>query len=240
MALGTVCALIGGAAARPELVRETREALVAQLPRPEHVLEFGAADRAPGLDASLATGADWIWMVDGVTVPRTDALEAFSTALGALDGLPAPLLLAGKVVDEAGALHPDALPRHELFEKQITVDACERGVVHLRAAPAGSLLIRKEAFERFGRPRTDLPASWAAFEFTARVLQSWDDTGYLIPSSVAVRRVAPRPPGRHGGAVRTRARLLAGPAWTTTEKLWEGFLVVESAVKGVRGPARPA
>ncbi len=238
MALGTVCALVSGAPSRSDLLRATQEALAAQARHPQHVLE--AANRSAGLEASLATGADWIWLLDGVTVPEPGALNAFENGLERLAGLPEPLVLAGKVLGANGEMHPDALPRHELFEKQLTVEACARGLVHLRAAASGSVLVRRAAFERFAPPRGDLPPRWAIFDFTARVLQSWEDSGYLVPESVAVRKLAPRPNGRAGGTLRTRARLLAGDAWTTTERLWEGYLVAEGTVKGVRGLARQA
>lgn len=237
--LGGVCALVGTRSSRPEHVRATRDALAITVPSPDHVLTPAPDDGAGGLAAALATRADWVWLFDGVTVPAPGACAAFEVALERLAGLPAPLVLASKVLDGRGALHPDAAPRHEIFEKQLTVDACERGLVHLRAAPSGSLLVHRDAFERFGPLRTDLPASWVAFDFTARVLRSWDDTGYLVPTSIAVRMMAPRP-RRRSGALRTRARLLAGPTWTTTERLWEGFLIAEGAVKAARGQVRRA
>ncbi len=236
MNLGAVVALVGAAPEHADLLEETREALAGQTVPPIAVV-VQAPNAAPARSA-LAERPEWLWLLDGVTVPQIDALEAFGAALKTLEGLPEPLLLAGKVVDATGAMHPDALPRHEIFEKQYTVDAIERGLVQLRAAPSGSLLVRREAFDRFGQLRADLPPSWAVFEFTARALQSWGDTGYLVPSSVAVRGLLPRPPGRRGGGLRTRARLLAGPAWTPTERLWEGFLVAEAAVRAVRGPVR--
>lgn len=238
--LGVVCALVGTRSSRPEHVRATRDALAIAVPSPDHVLTPAPDDGAGGLAAALATRADWVWLFDGVTVPAPGASAAFEVALERLVGLPAPLVLASKILDGRGALHPDAAPRHEIFEKDLTVGAVERGLVQLRAVPSGSLLIRREAFERFGSPRTDLSPSWAAFEFTARVLQAHEDTGYLVPSSLAVRMVPPRPPGRRGGAVRARARLLPGPAWNATERLWEGFLVAEGAVRGVRESARRA
>lgn len=237
---GVVCALVDTRSSRPEHVRATRDALTISVPSPDHVLVPAPDEGAGGLSAALATGAAWVWLFDGVTVPAPGAFAAFETAAERLAGLPAPLVLASKILDGGGALHPDATPRHEIFEKDLTVGAVERGLVQLRAAPSGSLLIRREAFQRFGSPRTDLSPSWAAFEFTARVLQAHEDTGYLVPSSLAVRMVPPRPPGRRGGAVRARARLLPGPAWNATERLWEGFLIAEGAVRGVRESARRA
>ena len=238
MKLGAVVALVATAPEHADLVEETREALAGQTVAPIAVV-VQPPSTAPARSAP-AEQPEWLWLLDGVTVPRADALEAFGAALETLAGLPAPLLLASKVIDAAGAMHPDALPRHEIFEKQYTVDAIERGLVQLRAVPAGSLLIRRGTFERFGELRADLPPSWAVFEFTARALRSWEDTGYLVPSSVAVRKLPPHPAGRRGEGLRTRARLLAGPAWTPTERLWEGFLVAEAAVRAARGPARRA
>jgi len=232
--------LVRAPAGLPDLLQATREALAVQHLAPDRILEQAPGDGGAALAAALAPGPTWVWLLDGVTVPAPGALAAFATARERLEGLPDPLVLAGRVLDVGGGLHPDAAPRHEIFEKQLTVDAIERGLVQLRAAPSGSLLVRGEAFERFGAPRTDLPPSWAVFAFTARVLQSWEDTGYLVPSSLAVRGLPPRPAGRRGGALRTRARLLAGPAWTPTERLWEGFLVAEDAVRAARGPARRA
>lgn len=240
MKLEAVCALIGASAKRPDLVQATRDALTAQRSPPDHVLEQAPDDAGAGVAEALQTSATWIWLLDGVTVPEPGALSALGRGLDRLAGLPEPLVLAGRVLDAKGALHPDAAPRHEIFEKQITVDACERRLVHLRAAPSGSLLVHRAAFARFAAPRTDLPASWAAFEFTARVLRSVGDPGYLVPASVAIRAVSALPSGRGGGVLRARARLLAGPAWTPRERLWEGFLVAEGALRAVRGPARRA
>lgn len=239
MSLGAVCALSGVPSGRGDLVEETRAALASQADPPVSVAAR-PGDAGVGVRAALETGADWLWLLDGVTVPEPGALAAFAAALECLTGLPEPLVLASKVLDTAGALHPDAVPRHEIFEREYTVAAAERGLVQLRAAPSGSLLVRREAFERFGALRTDLSPSWQAFEFTARVLRSREDTGYLVPSSVAVRGVPPRSAGRRGGAIRARVALLAGPVWKPRERMWEGFLVAEGALRDVRARARRA
>ena len=238
VSLGAVGAVVGVTPGRSDLAEETRVALEAQSEAPASIV---VGPVASGIDQALAAGAEWVWLLDGLTVPQPDALAALAAGLDALADLPAPLLLASRVLDEGGALHPDAVPRHEIFEKQRTVDAIERGLVQLRAAPSGSVLHHRTAFERFGALPTDVAPDWAVFAFTARVLQSWEDTGFLVPASVAVRRVPPRAQGRRGGDLRARAGLLAGgSAWTTTERLWEGFLVAEEAVRAARGPARRA
>lgn len=236
MSLGVVRALVV-AGPRPTLTAAVSEAVGVQT-RP---VASVAVEPAEGVNraapAAFVDGADWLWLVDGATVPRTDALEAFEAVHDAVAELPEPLLLAGRVLDENGALHPDAAPRHEIFEKDLTVAAIERGLVQVRAVPAGSVLLRRAAFERFGPLRADLPPRWAVFDFTARALREHPDTGYLAPESIAVRRL---PPHDAGGALRTRARLLTGPTWTTTERLWEGFLVAEGVLRAARGRGRRA
>lgn len=219
---GTVCALVDATVALREDV--------------DHVVRHAAGDMAAGIAAALATDAEWTWLLSGPIAPQDGALEAFRAALVALDDLPAPLVLAGRVLDAHGALHLDAAPRHEIFEKQLSVEAAARGLVQLRAAPAGSLLIRRAAFERFTWPRADLPPRWAVFDFTARVLRAREDTGYLVPASTALRDAPPRGGGR-GRGLRSRARVATGPAWNGTERLWEGFLVGQELLRGAPGRA---
>lgn len=238
--LGVVCALVGAPPGCSNLVGETRAALAGQTDPPASVTVHPPGDAGAAVEVALETGVDWLWLLDGVTVPESGALTAFAVALDGLTGLPEPLVLASKVLDTTGALHPDAIPRHEIFEREYTVAAAERGLVQLRAAPSGSLLVRREAFERFGALRTDLSLSWQAFEFTARVLRSQEDTGYLVPSSVAVRGVRPRSSGRRGGTIRARAGLLGDPVWKPRERMWEGFLVAEGALKDARERVRRA
>jgi len=240
VSLGAVYALVGELPHRPDLVDETRAALAGQTDPLTSVAVHPLGDTAARVRAALKAGADWLWLLDGVTVPEPGALTAFAAALDSLTGLAEPLVLTSKVLATTGTLHPDAIPRHEIFEREYTVAAAERGLVQLRAAPSGSLLVRREAFERFGALRTDLSLSWQAFEFTARVLRSREDTGYLVPASVAVRAVPPRSAGRRGGAIRARAGLLAGPVWKPRERMWEGFLVAEGALKDARERARRA
>lgn len=208
---------------RPDLAAATRAALAEQVPVPAEAADLAAAQ---------ASESGWIWLLDGVTVPEPGALAALADAARSLDGLSQPVVLASRVLDEDRAMHPDALPRHELFEKRLSVDAAARGLVQLRAVPAGSVLVSAAVLERFDPPRADLPPRWSVLEFTLRVLRSWEDTGFLVPESVAVRRLAPRPTGRAGGALRSRARLLGSPGWTTPERLLELYTLAGSTASG--------
>lgn len=262
MKLADVCAVIYGASPDPafaELVRAVSE----QSPVPAAILVpaarleiagavagpmtpvaafapegdegwFAAAVRAARSTAD-ETGlppARWTWLLDGWTLPGPGALRHLLAAAGELSQ-PAPLLMVSKVLDPDGRLHPDATPRHEIFEKAHSVDAAQRHLVQLRTAAHGSALIDTVAVERFGPPRSDLPVGLDMHEWSARILRRWQDTGYLVPASVAVRRVAPA--AHRWRYWLGRARVLGSGGWSATEKLWETFLLGEAAAGALRG-----
>ncbi len=209
---------------RPELGEAVAEAVRAQSPGMIVLVE----DPAGGVGAD-ATAAEWTWVLDGLTVPRPGALDALLEAPARWGDRPAPLVLASKILDTDGALHPDALPNHEVFEKELSVAACGLRMTHVRAVRPGSMLVAARAVARFGGPRPGEDE----FAWTARMLRSGNDPGLLVPASVAVRRV-----GRGRQERRRRLRMLAGGAWSPTEKLWEAFQLGGDVVTGVKGRAR--
>lgn len=205
-----------------------RVVLAGGLPRDQtaEVRPFAPGQRESALGAALRAGGSagcrWLWLLDGGAVPRADALEALLAASTAVP-VPAPLLLASKVVDPQGRLHPDSTPRHEVFEKEHSIDAVERRLVQLRTAAPGSVLVDAEVAGRFGSPRQDLPPALEMHEWSARVLRRWTDTGYLVPASLAVKSAPPREATARDWLA--RVRILASRGWSPTEKLWETFLV---------------
>ena len=186
---------------------------------------------AGALPEALATGADWIWVLDGYAVPQPGALDALLAATEPPADLPAPALLSSRVSLPDGSLHPDVLPWPEIFEKEITTAAVGHRLVSLRAARPGSLLVRADAVRDHALPRADFVSHGEVLEWTARLLR--DERGYLVPTSVAVRsdREAPNP----RRALRNRARMLRGDTWGTEEKLWFGFLLAQDAVRAAAG-----
>jgi hypothetical protein len=185
---------------------------------------------AAGVRAARARGCRWLWLLDGWAVPEPGALEALLAASEAA-AAPTPLLLASKVVDRQGRLHSDATPRHEILEKAHSVDAVERRLVQLRAAAHGSVLVSGAEIDRFGPPRSDLPPGLDMHEWSARMLRSWQDTGYLVPASVAVRDAPPLASScRHSLG---RVRVLASSAWSPRERLWEAFLLGRDAARAL-------
>ncbi len=199
-----------------------------------HVAVPAQAGPAGALHAALSRVADagWVWVLDGRAVPGPDALEALLAARE-LPDLPAPAVLAGKVVLPDGTLHPDVLPWPEIFEKEVSTAACAHRLVSLRAARGGSVLVRADAIARYGPPRAQFVSHGETLEWTARILRH--ETGYLVPASVAVREDRDPPAVRRDLA--NRARMLGGGAWRREEKLWFGFLLAQDAVRAAAGRA---
>lgn len=149
----------------------TREALAA-MPEVRHVrLERNAGSAggfAAGVEAALATGADWLWLMDDDAEPHPDALELLLSSAPAHD--PSVAALCSAVLAPSGE-----------------IDVLHRGFVGrlLRALPAdryrpGStprvgfssytgLLVRAAAARAAGPPRADMFTWGDDVEFSIRL-----------------------------------------------------------------------
>ncbi len=237
---------------RRAILRECLAALAEQTRAPERVLVVDNAgtdgtaqmvrDEYPGIDLlvlpdnqgtaggfhegirdGLAVGADWCWTMDDDTLPYPDALAELLRAAADHDPLPAPLLLASEVVWTDGSLHPMNQPFFPKGEVALTVQGCERGLVPLRATSVVSLLVAREAVERFGPPLKSMFIWGDDIEWTARILRH--APGYLVPESVVHHKTA----SAYSAASSTGARfyyhvrnlihMIRGDAWAGSEKL---------------------
>jgi hypothetical protein len=230
----TVCAMIYDEH-RWVAVSELSAAVAGQSRKPDRVicLSAGESGLAAGVRRGLATGCDWLWLLDGGAVPELGALDAL-LAVATAAKPPGPVLLASKVVDSEGGLHPDSLPRHEIFEKERTVNAAAHHLVHLRWAAHGSVLAAADAVGRFAPPRSRLAPGQDMREWSARILRDWGNPGYLVPASLAVRPSGQsRTPAARGDWA-ARVRVLGSAAWSPTERLWEAFLLGREIGTGFR------
>lgn len=209
------------------------------------MLEPGAAGRAGDFAAALSPEhrgeVEWWWLLDGAAIPAPDALQKLVAPLDDLGPLPAPILLASTVVGRDGQLDPARAPWPRLLQKEVSLDACQRHLVSVRAARHGSLLVHRRAIERHGPPRADYVDDGEDLEWTARMLRG-DESGFLVPASRAVLRSEPGArevaEARHRRDVRNRVNMLRGEAWDGEEKLWFGFLLAQDIIRGVgQGPA---
>jgi len=216
-----------------------------RLPDSVQVLEPGGRGRASVFAEALGhrdAHHEWFWLLDGAAIPATDALERLLAPLQELGPLPPPVLLASKVVDATGVLDPGRAPWPRLLQKEVSLDACERHLVSVRAARHGSLLMHRRALERHGPPRADYVDDGEDLEWTARVLRT--ESGYLVPGSRAVRLdaalTAQESNLRRRRDLRNRVNTLRGSAWGGEEKLWFAFLVAQDVVTDLRCDLRPA
>lgn len=176
-----------------------------------------------GLEAAHEAGAEWIWLLDDDAVARPGALGALMAAVGDLGGMPAPLLLAGRVVWDDGRLHPMNAPGFRRDGVEHAIEASEHGLIPVRSATFVSLCVNRAAIDRFGLPNAGYVIYGDDTEWTARILRR--ASGYLVPASIVHHRTespataVASAPGRFYYHVRNTVYMVRGTAWTRVEKL---------------------
>lgn len=190
-----------------------------------------------GMEAAMAAGADWLWLLDDDTIPRPDALERL---LDASERAPRrPLVLVSRVVWSDGRAHPMNLPILRRRDVRGMAEGAARGMLPLRAGSWVSMLVSRTAIERYGLPARHFFFQADDIEFTARVLR--DEPGYAVPDSVAEHRT--RTPHdalsdpddrRFYYHARNTLYMLRGHAWAAHEKPQLGWVLVSSAGRYLR------
>jgi len=192
------------------------------------VNEGSAGGFHAGLDHALAGPGDSFWVMDDDTIPEPAALAELLAPLADLGGLPAPAVMASRVLWTDGSLHPMNEPWPRWGDKTLEVGAAERGLVAIRATSYVSILVARGALERSGLPRTAFFIWGDDIEFTARLLR--DEVGYLAPRSTVHHKTAhPHPSHRSTGPryyydVRNKVYMVRGDVWRTTERFWLAVL----------------
>lgn len=200
--------------------------------------EGGAGGFHEGLRAAHARGADWIWLMDDDTIARPDALEQLLGALPVIEPLPRPFMLASKAVWVDGRLHPMNAPGPDRKRIPYVVEAADRGILPLRSTTFVSLLLHREAVDRYGLPHKHFFLWSDDIEYTARILQR--ETGYLIPDSVVEHRTKTAHTavsdtgGRFYFHVRNTLFMIRGRSWDRGEKLGLVYVLVTSSWEYLR------
>lgn len=206
-------------------------------------LEAGTAGACcDGILAACETGTEWIWLLDGLAVPASDALVALLAGAARGHGSRACVLAAGRIVTSEGEAHPGALPWPVLLDKQVALDAAVERLVAVRAARHGSLLVRRSAVEAQGLPRPAYRASGDDLEWTSRLLR--EGPGFLVPESVAARRrdEADRPGADAARPWRGRLNaldLIARGPFSLQERLWFGYGLARARGSGPKPSRSP-
>ena len=237
---------------RQELLRACLDAIASQSRAPDHLLvvdnastdgtpdmvaaEHPAADLLAlpenlgssggfhaGMGRAHAFGAMWVWVMDDDTIPRRDALERLLDAPDPPDGLPPARLLASEVRWSDGSLHPMNQP---VFKRdpELFLSSAEHRLLPIRTATFPSLLVHREAIDRYGLPHAHYFIWSDDWEYTSRILRD-EPIGYLVPGSVAEHRTrsAHTPVSESGPRfyyhVRNWIYMLRGHSFRPAEKL---------------------
>jgi GT2 family glycosyltransferase len=197
-----------------------------------------------GLRAAQDNAPDWTWMMDDDTIAEPDALERLLEAPPALAGLPRPLLLCSRTVWTDGTLHPMNIPGLERRRPALVARAAERSLLPVRAMTFVSLLVSREAVDRFGLPPAHFFIWSDDIEFTARILR--EGAGYLVPSSTVCHKTATAHTalsdsgGRFYFHVRNTLYMIRGDAWSRREKLTLIWILLTSSIAFLRANSSAA
>lgn len=212
----------------------TPELLAREFPQVEvlrlEINEGGAGGFHEGMRAGLAQGVEWLWVMDDDTVANPDALERLLERLDDHEGLPAPVMLASKVVWTDGRVHPMNPPGPALADIDHFTRSVEAGLIPLRSSTFPSLLVHTDAVRRHGLPQKHFFLWSDDIDFTLRILR--EEHGYMVPASVAVHKTAHAHRPAEGGArfyyaVRNGLFILRGDALRPKEKIGHVFVVGE-------------
>ena len=179
--------------------------------------------------AGLATGADWVWLLDDDSFARPRALAELLAVLERAGGGPQPSLLTSRVEWKDGAPHPMNLPVVRPDDGEELAGALRLGLLPVRAASWVSLLVSREAVDRCGLPARQFFYQADDIEYTARILR--DGVGYDVPHSVVehstpTKHTAVDDDHRFHYHVRNTILMIRGSAWERREKtgLWSVLL----------------
>lgn len=216
----------------PELLRSIADVDVLRLD--ENV--GGAGGFRAGMKDAYRSGQDWLWLMDDDTIAQPTTLSSLMASLERLNELPAPDVLASRVLWTNGRLHPKNFPAARLEESRndVFVEAVAQGLLPIRLASFVSILIRHEAVTRCGLPEARYFMWGDDGEYTARILR--EGTGYAVPASIVHHHTA-RPEsvhhdtsGRYFYEVRNKCLQIRSDSFSRREKIQ----LLIATVMGVR------
>lgn len=197
--------------------------------------EGGAGGFHEGMKQAYEQGAEWLWLMDDDTIPRPSALRELLAAADRLRDDGTPMLLASKAVWRDGRMHPMNVPGSDRDRMTRVVHGAELGLMPLRSATFVSLLVHRDAIERYGLPFKRFFIWSDDIDYTNRILQ--EDTGYLVPSSVVEHRTAEAhtamsaTPERFYYHVRNTVFMIRGPGRQLRERIILVWVLVSSIVE---------
>ncbi len=176
----------------------------------------GAGGYAEGVRRALASGADWIWLMDDDAEPRADALARLLGAPPARD--PATAALCTAVAHPDGTVDPLHRCRRRRFIVPLGPEAYAPGTyAPVDCASFVGLLVRADAARAAGLPRPEFFIGFDDAEYSLRLRRH--GAIRLVPESTMLHKI---PIG--GGSATVRSRVwnrLLGQSYASSP--WEGF-----------------
>lgn len=139
-----------------------------------------------GIDSARRSQYEWIWVLDGGSLPAPDALSALLAAAHTRQEGALPAIVAGMVIDQLGAPIRSLLAAGREHETALVVELSEQRLLPIRHASLANTLVRRDALLAHGLPNYKRLGRHAGHEWTARVLAN--SVGYLAPTSCATAR----------------------------------------------------
>ena len=193
-----------------------------------------------GLVAARDGGAQWAWLMDDDTIPRPDALEKL------LEAETDAIVRASVAVWKDGRLHPMNVPGFERDTVAPLVEGAAAGVLPLRTATFVSLLVHREAVERYGLPDRRFFLWSDDIEYTARITKSGGaPRAVLVADSVVEHRTktphtaVTEAGGRFYFHARNTLFMVRGRSWSPMEKLSLLYLLGLTSLQYVRAGGAP-
>jgi rhamnopyranosyl-N-acetylglucosaminyl-diphospho-decaprenol beta-1,3/1,4-galactofuranosyltransferase len=189
-----------------------------------------------GIEAGMAAGAEWLWLLDDDCFPSDSALEGLLAALDRVQG-DRPALLGSRVEWRDGGPHPMNMPTIARRDPALLAAAASAGLLPLRATTWVSLLLSREAVEREGMPIRHFFYQADDIEYTARILRR--ATGYFVPQSVVEHRTPSKQTWtsderRFYYHARNTVLMLRGGAWAPGEKPALAWTLLTSSIEYLR------
>ena len=204
----------------------------------------GAGGFYEGMRWAHACEFDWVWLMDDDTIAAPDALSELLAASDRFDRRERPEMLASKVVWTDGSLHSMNISNLKRHDPERMLLAAERATLSIRSTTFVSLLVHREAVERFGLPDASY-FIWADdLEYTARVTRGGGGAA-LVPASVVEHRT--REPhtavtatgGRFYFHVRNTLYMVRGRSWSALEKITLLYLLAVTSAQYLAGGGAP-
>ena len=178
----------------------------------------GAGGFHAGMRHAHGAGAEWMWLMDDDTIPRPGALEALLRP----DDERA-ILRASVAVWKDGRLHPMNVPGFERERVEPLIEAAPQRVLPLRTSTFVSLLVHRDAVDRFGLPEARYFIWSDDNEYTARVTRGGGRMILVTDSVVEHRTKQPYTAVTSAGDrfyfhARNTLYMVRGRSWSALEK----------------------